>query len=319
MVQEDIINTLNLYNPLIVKTTFNRDNLFISVRTKTNDPVSDILPLIIEENNKPVIIYCGTRTNTDTITTVLQENGVNCASYHAGMEAKDKEKVHNEFVNNTLDCIAATVAFGMGIDKPIRTVIHYCTPMDLESYYQEIGRAGRDGIMANCILFKSSKDLPINHFIINKIDNDDLRDYKMILLSAMKKFINTQECRRKVILEYFGEKFTVDNCAMCDNCLNETPKIIVDFTKEAKIVLNTIKLSGNTYGTGMICNIIRGSKSSQILTRYRQIEEYGSGKDKKIEWWKIFIDMLINYDFIKQCTISGGQGCILNITNEGNK
>lgn len=319
IVQNDIITTLQLYEPLIVKTTFNRDNLFISVRPKTDDEISDIIPLIVEPANKPVIIYCGTRSNVNSINEILQNNGIICDSYHAGMDPKDKEIVHNKFVNNELDCVVATIAFGMGIDKPIRTVVHYCVPMDIESYYQEIGRAGRDGILSNCILFKSNKDLQIDHFIINKIENEDFRDYKMILLSAVKKFINTVECRRKIILEYFGEKYDVPNCGMCDNCISLKPRLVQDFMAEAKIVLSTIKLTGNSYGAGMICNIIRGSKSSQILKKYTQIDEYGKGKHKKLEWWKLFIDLLINHGFIKQHTITGGKGCILGLTTEGNK
>jgi RecQ family ATP-dependent DNA helicase len=319
IVQNDIIDTLQLVNPLIVKTTFNRDNLFISVRTKSDDPLEDIVPLIVEENNKPVIIYCGTRSNTESINELLKQNGIICDSYHAGMDPKDKSNVHNKFIRNEIDCVVATVAFGMGIDKPIRTVVHYCVPMDLESYYQEIGRAGRDGILANCIMFKSNKDLQIDHYIINKIEDETFRDYKMSLLASVKRFISTTGCRRKMILGYFGEDYDTPCCGLCDNCCTDSPKITVDFSDNAKLLLAVVRATGNSYGAGMICNILRGSKSSQILKKHTQINEYGKGKNMKLEWWKSFIDLLVNHGYLKQYTITGGRGCILTLTDEGTR
>ncbi|ARF10880.1 DEAD/SNF2-like helicase [Hokovirus HKV1] len=313
-VQQDIINTISLKNPKIIRTTFNRTNLYIAIKNKTDSIVNDIIDYINPEN-MPCIIYCGTRDATEKNAEILKKIGIKCAAYHGGMATEAKNKVHNDFINANILCVVATVAFGMGIDQTIRTVIHYNTPPDIESYYQEIGRAGRDGNLANCILFKSSKDLQNHYYNINRIEDDMLRNNKMTLLAEIKKYIQCTCCRRKNILEYFSEVYDVINCGLCDNCISND-KIDIDFTNDAEVILKTICLTKNLYGSTMICNIIRGSKSNQIPTKYKQLNVYGIGIEKKIEWWKELIELLINNGYLKQDAIPGGRGATLKLTQK---
>lgn len=316
-VQKDIIRTLNLVDPLIVRTSFDRPNLYIKLIPKSPDPVSDILPLVT--NNKPAIVYCQTRKKTDEITNLLKKEGIKCDAYHAGMNNINREIVHESFVNNEITCVVATVAFGMGIDKVVRRVIHYGLPKDMESYYQEIGRAGRDGKRSKCYMFYSLSDIHISKFLISKISDPSYQAHKMKLLSIMKKYIYCGTCRRKFILDYFGEEYEKDNCYNCDKCLKKSKTVRHNITNDAMLMLQTINITGNMYGPTIIVNILRGSKSKKIPTRFRKLKVYGAGKHQSEKWWKMFLKVLADMQFVSEQKMSSGYGFTLSCTLTGRK
>jgi ATP-dependent DNA helicase RecQ len=313
VVKTDIINTLCLNDPLLIKTTFDRPNLNIKIIPKSTQ-LNDLYNLV--KDNKVSIIYCQKRKDTEKICDILKDKGIKCDIYHAGMKSIERELVHENFVFDHITCVIATVAFGMGIDKTVRRVIHWGCPKDIESYYQEIGRAGRDGKYSDCILYYSDKDFSIINWFINKTENPIYRKHRMDLLSVMKKYIYTTDCRRNIILEYFGEKYSQDNCKMCDNCLNKKNVIKKDLTKEAVILLQTIYLTGNMYGTGNIINIIRGSNNKKVK-KFNHLSVYNSGNKYSDKWWKIFCRMILNIDYINEKPIRRGHGSSLYRTLKG--
>ena len=313
-VQSDIIKTLNLNNPAIIRTTFDRPNLNIIVKVK-DDILDDLVDLL--KDNETSIVYCQTRKETEKIAKLLAKKKIKVGVYHAGMSTSDREEIHNKFVEDEIDVVIATVAFGMGIDKVVRRVVHYGAPKDMESYYQEIGRAGRDGKLATCYLFYSRKDAGVNNYLINQIANSTYRNHMLSLADRMKKYLYTTGCRRKYILEYFGEKYTKDNCNNCDNCKKGNKLIEMrDFTKDAFIFLAAIHETGNTYGMTMIVSIIRGANSKKIPDKYKKIKSYGMGKHHGDDWWKILSRMLVNDGYISEQSYQGGFSFTLALTDK---
>jgi len=317
-VQRDIISKLGLQKPLIIKTTFNRPNLRLYIYEKSKDPLEDLLPLVV--SGDPTIVYCQTRKMTDNISEILQNNGIKCFSYHAGMDQDDRKRVHENFVAGGFTCIVATVAFGMGIDITIRNVIHYGMPKDIESYYQEIGRAGRDGLQSSCYVYYSLKDNSTNDYLINQIENRTYRNSRMEASLTMKQYIYSGDCRRRFILNYFGEQYDVDNCGGCDNCLkNKNGGGKKDFTKEAKMILRVMDETGNSYGGNMLILILRGSNSKSITPKMKGATFYNKGGYRTVEWWKIMMRVVINFGYAKEKPIVGGHGSTLSITDTGKK
>jgi RecQ family ATP-dependent DNA helicase len=314
-VQEDIVKTLKQNHPVVVKTTFDRPNLKIKLYPKYKDVLTNLLPIL--EDGKPSIIYCRTRNDTERISKLLQTKGLSCEPYHAGMKSFERDMVHEQFADGEIDIIVATVAFGMGIDREVFRVVHYHVPGDLESYYQEIGRAGRDGLAAECIMFYSTGDLGGNTFFINQITNAVYRKHKLDMLDTVKKYIFSQQCRRKFILAYFGEEYQQDNCNNCDNCLKG--KLVThDFTEETIILLQTIYETNNMYGANTIVNIIRGSSAKNAI-KFKKMRTYGKGSKYSVDWWKTFIRVIINVDFIREEHVPDGQGFSLYRTVKGGK
>lgn len=314
-VQEDIIKTLKLDHPVIVRTTFDRPNLKIKLCPKHKDVVTNLLPYV--EDGQTTIIYCRTRNDTERISKLLQKESISCEPYHAGMKTFEREMVHEQFADGEVDVIVATVAFGMGIDRDVYRVIHYSVPQDLESYYQEIGRAGRDGLDAECIMFYSVGDLGGNTFFINQISNVVYRKHKLDMLDTVKKYIFSQQCRRKFILAYFGEEYQQDNCQNCDNCL-KGEQVTHDFTEETIILLTTIHETNNMYGANTIVNIIRGSSAKNAI-KFKKMRTYGKGSNYSVDWWKTFVRLIINIDFIREEHVPEGQGFSLYRTVKGGK
>ena len=313
-VQNDIVNTLQLKNPLIIKTTFDRPNLIIKLIPKGIKPMQDLLDVLVED--EPTIVYCQTRNMTDEISADLQKNGIVSESYHAGMGTSERNQVHEDFSSGKINCIVATIAFGMGIDITIRKVIHYGIPKDMESYYQEIGRAGRDGLQAHCYLFYALSDMNNNNYFLNQIKNITYRNHMMQLSLTMKNYIFSSECRRKYILEYFGEEYKKDNCGSCDNCDNVKSIMMYDFSKDAKLLFDTINLTGNAYGGLMVINVLRGSGSKKIPYRFKKSNLYGAGTNHTEKWWRIFITIIVNNMFVKENPISGGHAFTLSNTKK---
>jgi len=316
-VQNDIIKVLELNKPLLIKTTFDRPNLIIKVIPKGADAMSDILNII--KADESTIVYCQTRAITDEIAYALTKNKIKSKAYHAGMNTKDRTQVHEDFAAGKLHCIVATISFGMGIDCTIRKVIHYGVAKDLESYYQEIGRAGRDGLTSHCYMFYALSDFNTVNYFTNQIQNVSYRNHMVQLTLIMKNYIFSSECRRKYILEYFGEVYGKDNCTMCDNCLNVKNVVHYDFAKETSLLFNTMNLTGNAYGGMMLINILRGANTKKINPKYKTSELYGAGKYRVEKWWRIFVSMMVNSNYIKENPVSGGHAFTLSMTKKASE
>lgn len=314
LVKQDIIDILGLNEPLVVQTTFDRPNLFIKISKKSKGVEDDLFP-IIRKCKGSSIVYCQTRKNVEYVTEILKMKGVNCEAYHAGLCSMERELVHESFISGDTDCVVATVAFGMGIDRTVRTVVHYGVPKDLESYYQEIGRAGRDGKSSNCYMLYSRNDMEATNYHLKCIEDPVLRRYKFSLATVMKKFVYSTECRRKYILRYFGEEYSSENCGKCDMCSTKSVKL--DLGKEASILLKTVHLSGDRYGVSMVVSVIRGSKAQKVHDKLRKLSTYGKGKNRTAEWWKLFSKMLINIGYLVEKQNDGSYGVSLSTTKAG--
>lgn len=308
-VREDINRILKLSNPEIVIGNFDRANLLIRVLPRTENIIISIENLLNKYPNEYIIIYCKTRDDTDLVSEELIELGFNSKSYHAGMSDKNKKQVQQDFINGKTKIMCATIAFGMGINIPgVRLVIHYNCPKNIESYYQEIGRAGRDGKPAECVLFYSAKDFQINRFLIKDMKNLQQKMYQEEQIRQIEKYVWTSCCRRKAILSNFGQ--SIESCSNCDNCLikNSTNKVNIeekDYTCPIYLLLNVLNRLNGKFGFGMCINILlsRQSKVKEFMVDW---EEYGSGLSfGKDDWWKQLVRYLLNEDYVIETQAQG--------------
>lgn len=270
-VREDILKLLDLRDPLIVTTGFDRPNLFFSVLKPNSKPLK-LLELIGERADKSGIVYCATRKTVEEVCDLLNKNGFSATRYHAGLSEEERKNNQEDFVYDRRSIIVATNAFGMGIDKSnVSFVIHYNMPKNIESYYQEAGRAGRDGGEADCILLYSPQDVHTNQFLINRADaNPELTEEEQELvrrkdmerLKYMTYYCTTNDCLRSFILRYFGDA-SENYCGNCSNCLTQYET--VDITLDAQKILSCIIRTGQRFGKTMICNILRGSKNDRLI------------------------------------------------------
>ena len=283
-VSTDIRKSLGILDAQVFKSSFNRPNLYYEVRPKTSHTHEDLVRFIKMNEGKSGIVYCLSRKEVETISEVLIANGIKAAPYHAGMDTVMRNKTQDDFLMERLEVIVATIAFGMGIDKPdVRFVIHYDFPKSLEGYYQETGRAGRDGGEGQCIAFYSKKDLQkLEKFIEDK----PLREQNIgkQLLQETELYAESSVCRRKLLLHYFGEEYKNENCGNCDNCLN--PKKQVEAKEELLTVIETILATDENYGEDYIRNIILGKKTDAIAKQgHDKIETFGTGNQEEELLW----------------------------------
>ena len=286
-VQSDIIKNLAIPDATVFKSSFNRPNLYYEIRDKS-DPKRDIIKYIRQNAGKSGIIYCLSRKKVEELAELLNINGIKAAPYHAGLDAKTRADNQDKFLMEEVDVIVATIAFGMGIDKPdVRFVIHYDIPKSIEGYYQETGRAGRDGKEGQCITFYSYKDIQkLEKFMQGKpIAEQEIG--KQLLMETVA-YAESNSCRRKLLLSYFGEDFEVENCGACDNCLH--PKKQFDGREEMSMVIELIQSLPERFKTEHLANILAGVHNSIIKSYHHdRLELYGAGKDHSARFWSAVI------------------------------
>jgi len=299
-VRQDIIQQLTLRNPYIHVASFNRPNLYYEVRPKTKHSFAEVLQ-IIQKKGGSGIIYCLSRKKVDDVAYKLQQSGIQALPYHAGMNDVDRATNQTRFIRDDVQVMVATIAFGMGINKPdVRFVIHYDLPKNLEGYYQESGRAGRDNEPAHCSLFFGYGDVKtIDYIIEQKPDPQEQR----IARQQLRRVINyaeSSDCRRTIQLSYFGDSFP-GNCGTCDNCCNQKP--VEDWTIEAMKFLSCVARCQEKFGMNHIIDVLRGSKSQKVLQyQHHQLSTYGIGKDRSADEWKKLSRSLLNQGFLDEKT-----------------
>lgn len=314
-VRTDIKKNLGMSDATEFKSSFNRPNLYYEVRNKTKDVDKDIIKFIKQHPGKSGIIYCLSRKKVEELAEILRANDIKAQAYHAGLESALRSQTQDDFLMEKTDVIVATIAFGMGIDKPdVRFVIHYDIPKSLEGYYQETGRAGRDGGEGVCIAFYSKKDLQkLDKFMEGKPVAE--QDIGRQLLQETAAYAETSVCRRKMLLHYFGEIYPKDNCQNCDNCLH--PKTKIEAQEQLVILLNTVMTIKENFRSDYVIDFITGKETEEILAHKHQNNElFGAGEDMDEKLWNPVIRQALIAGFIKKDVENYG---LLKITAAGKK
>ncbi len=296
-VQDDIVKNLSLKKPNVFISSFNRSNLYYEIVPKGSKTqvLRNIVKFIHKHKGKSGIIYTLNRKTTEELANTLQANGISAVAYHAGLDAAVRAKRQDQFLHEDVDVIVATIAFGMGIDKPdVRFVMHYNIPKSLENYYQETGRAGRDGLEGNCILYYSHKDVQkLEHLMRDKPLSE--REMGAQLISETVAYAESGVCRRKLLLHYFGEKYEDDSCGMCDNCVN--PKEKLEVKDSSKIVLDAVNELDERFNINYVVNIIQGKTDPQIKTfKHDKLKSFGTGQVMEMEdnfWHSLIRQMML--------------------------
>lgn len=304
-VQEDIEKQLALRSPHVHIASFNRSNLYYEVRPKQKGVYGELLQLV-QQNPGSGIIYCLSRKKVDELTFRLQQDGIAALPYHAGLSDTERTKNQTRFIRDDVRIMVATIAFGMGINKPdVRFVVHYDLPRTLESYYQESGRAGRDGESSRCTMFFSYGDIrTVEYLIAQKVHpatGEPLEDEQRIARQQLRQVIDYAEgtdCRRRIQLAYFGETFE-GNCGNCDNCVR--PKPLVDKTIEAQKFLSCVARTKERFGVNHVVDVLRGSRNQKVLqNRHDELSTYGIGKDYSAEEWKLLARSLLHQGLVDE-------------------
>jgi ATP-dependent DNA helicase RecQ len=299
-VQDDIMKNLNLIHPKKFIASFDRPNLFLQVIPK-RESFQQAVEFLNEHKNQSGIIYCFSRKQVDNLHENLSKLGYSTKPYHAGLSDEERNTNQDLFIKDEVQIIIATIAFGMGINKSnVRFVLHYDLPKNLESYYQEIGRSGRDGVRSDCLLLFSYADISkINYFIDQKEDERERLSAK-VHLEAMIKYAETEICRRHPLINYFGEVYKVDDCAMCDNCLaEEDDNDKTDVTVYAQKLLSTLKRTGEVFGLNYIIDVLLGSDTDRILSNnHHKLTVFGVGKELSKKQWQTLAHQLIRKEIV---------------------
>lgn len=314
-VRTDIKKNLGIVDAAEFKSSFNRPNLYYEVRPKTKDIDKQIIMFIKQNPGKSGIIYCLSRKKVEELAAILQANDIKAAPYHAGLDSVTRSQTQDDFLMEEIDVIVATIAFGMGIDKPdVRFVIHYDIPKSLEGYYQETGRAGRDGGEGKCITFYANKDLQkLEKFMEGKPVAE--QDIGRQLLQETAAYAESSVCRRKMLLHYFGEEYNKDNCGNCDNCLH--PKTKIEAQEALQIVLRAIIAIKENFRTDYVIDFVTGKESNEILAhKHQELEEFGSGEDESDKLWNPVIRQALIAGYLKKDVENYG---LLKVTAAGKK
>ncbi len=292
--RKDIVTQLSLDSPQIFIDSFDRPNLHLKVLPAQNR-LKKIIQFINYHPRQPGIVYCLSRKSTEKVAAQLNAQGIKVAAYHAGLSSEERSKTQEDFANDDITVVCATIAFGMGIDKSnIRWIIHYNMPKNLEGYYQEIGRAGRDGAKAEALMFYSYSDVAI---LRSFIEDNEMKTIRLAKLERMQQYAEAQTCRRKVLLSYFNESYPT-NCNNCDVCNN--PPAYTDGTVIAQKALSAVARMKESAGTGMVVDVLRGSGRTDIFRKgFNKIKTYGAGKDISYFDWHHYIMQLIHQGFLE--------------------
>lgn len=313
-VQSDILKNLGIQDARVFKSSFNRPNLYYEIRDKV-DAEKDIIRFIKQNPGKSGIIYCLSRKKVEELAELLCINGVRALPYHAGLDAKTRAENQDRFLSEDVDVIVATIAFGMGIDKPdVRFVIHYDIPKSIESYYQETGRAGRDGMEGRCIAYYSYRDIQkLEKFMQGKPVAE--QEISRQLLSEVTAYAESSQCRRKLLLNYFGEDYPQSNCQCCDNCLN--PKETFDGSAEMSLVIRLIESLPEHFKIDHLANVLAGISNSIIKSyKHDQLEFFGAGNKHSEKFWSTVIHQGLIARLLDKEIESYG---LIYVTDEGRK
>ncbi len=290
-VREDIVSQLELREPRTFLTSFNRPNLVYRIEPKAKT-FDHLLHLLQKHSGESAIVYCFSRRETERIAGDLQANGINALPYHAGLDEAVRKKTQEQFIRDAVQVVTATIAFGMGIDKPdVRLIVHYSFPKTIEDYYQETGRAGRDGLPSECVLFYTFRDKRNHDFFIKRIEDASERERAEHKLRQVIDFCQSADCRRRTVLRYLGEQWCEKNCGACDVCLAENDQI--DATVIARKILSAVIRTGERFGAGHVIDVLRGSQSSKIITRrHDRLSVHGIARGHSAGELRHFIEQL---------------------------
>lgn len=314
-VRTDIKRSLGMEDAAEFKSSFNRPNLYYEVRPKTKEIDKQIIMFIRQHAGKSGIVYCLSRKKVEELAAVLQANDIKAAPYHAGLDSDTRSKTQDDFLMEEIDVIVATIAFGMGIDKPdVRFVIHYDIPKSLEGYYQETGRAGRDGEEGKCIAFYSDKDLKkLEKFMEGKPVAE--QDIGRQLLQETAAYAESSVCRRKMLLHYFGEEYTQENCHNCDNCLH--PKTKIEGKDQLLIVLTAVAVLKENFRQEYVIDFVKGRATDDIRDhKHDQLEDFGAGEGMDAKVWNPVIRQALIAGYLKKDVENYG---LLKLTSAGKK
>ena len=312
--QSDILKNLRIQDAQVFKSSFNRPNLYYEVRDKV-EPEKDIIRFIRQNPGKSGIIYCLSRKKVEELAQMLSINGIKALPYHAGLDAKTRAENQDKFLMEEIDVIVATIAFGMGIDKPdVRFVIHYDIPKSIEGYYQETGRAGRDGQEGQCITYYSYKDIQkLEKFMQGKPISE--QEIGKQLLSETVAYAESSQCRRKLLLNYFGEDYLQDNCCSCDNCLH--PKARFDGREEMSLVIELILMLPEHFKLEHLANILAGVSTAMIKSYHHdKLQLFGAGRDHDVRFWCTVIHQGLILHYLDKDIENYG---LISVTADGKK
>lgn len=312
-VQQDIIKKLGLRNPHEVRASFNRPNLFYQVEPKSHIE-QQLLDFLAAHENESGIIYRTTRDAVDGTAAFLAGQGIKALPYHAGLPADERQQNQEAFSRDEVQVIVATVAFGMGIDKSnVRFVVHADLPKHIEAYYQETGRAGRDGAPAHCLLFFSRGDIPKIRYFIDRTPDDQERAIALEKLNQTVRFASHNVCRRKQLLSFFGEIWPGDNCGACDICTGSVMQ--VDISQDAKILMSAMARTNERYGIVHVIDVVMGTDTKRVKELGHDIvKTFGAGRDKDKNHWHFIVNELLAQELIKQ---DGDRYPVLKLTTKG--